>query len=134
MIHLTTVSAAQLGRSKIRVNAICPGLILTDIFTSGARAMGAPDAMLDMIRENMAKGAPDAQPIPKGGLPADIAKACLLFARLDDSRVRHRHASGGRWRHDDRSAPRLGPGRTGPPHGAGVMPPCRPPAQKLEPN
>jgi len=91
VIHLTTVSAAQLGRSKIRVNAICPGLILTDIFTSGARAMGAPDAMLDMIRENMTKGAPDAQPIPKGGLPADIAKACLYFASDDSEFVTGTH-------------------------------------------
>jgi NAD(P)-dependent dehydrogenase (short-subunit alcohol dehydrogenase family) len=91
VIHLTTVSAAQLGRSKIRVNAICPGLILTDIFTSGARAMGAPDTMLDMIRDNMTKSAPDAQPIPKGGLPADIAKACLYFASDDSEFVTGTH-------------------------------------------
>ena len=91
VIHLTTVSASQLGRSKIRVNAICPGLILTAIFTSGARALGAPDAMLDMIRENMAKGAPDAQPIPKGGLPQDIAKACLYFASDDSEFVTGTH-------------------------------------------
>ncbi len=91
VIHLTTVSAAQLGRAKIRVNAICPGLILTDIFTSGARAMGAPDAMLDMIKTSMTATAPDAQPIPKAGLPADIAKACLYFASDDSEFVTGTH-------------------------------------------
>ncbi len=85
VIHLSTVSAAQLGRARIRVNAICPGLILTDIFTTGARAMGAPDAMIDQIKSSMTQMAPDAQPIPKGGVPDDIAQACLFFAS-DESR------------------------------------------------
>jgi NAD(P)-dependent dehydrogenase (short-subunit alcohol dehydrogenase family) len=91
VLHLTTLSAAQLGRAKIRVNAICPGLILTDIFTAGARAMGAPDAMLDMIRTSMTATAPDAQPIPKGGVPADIARACLYFASDDSEFVTGTH-------------------------------------------
>jgi len=84
VIHLTTVSAAQLGRAKIRVNAICPGLILTDIFAAGARAMGTPEPMLDQLKAGMTEMAPNAQPIPKGGVPADIARACLYFAS-DDS-------------------------------------------------
>jgi NAD(P)-dependent dehydrogenase (short-subunit alcohol dehydrogenase family) len=91
VIHLTTVSAAQLGRARIRVNAICPGLILTDIFAAGARAMGAPDAMLDQIKAGMTAMAPDAQPIPKGGVPADIARACLYFASDDSEFVTGTH-------------------------------------------
>ena len=91
VIHLTTVSAAQLGRAKIRVNAICPGLILTEIFTSGARAMGAPDAMLEQIRSGMKANAPNAQPIPKSGLPADIARACLYLASDDSEFVTGTH-------------------------------------------
>ncbi|HXC55736.1 MAG TPA: SDR family oxidoreductase [Rhizomicrobium sp.] len=91
VIHLTTVSAAQLGRAKIRVNAICPGLILTDIFAAGARAMGAPDAMLEQIKSGMTQMAPDAQPIPKGGLPADIARACLYLASDDSEFVTGTH-------------------------------------------
>ncbi len=91
VIHLTTVSAAQLGRARIRVNAICPGLILTDIFAAGAKAMGAPDAMLEQIKAGMTQMAPDAQPIPKGGLPADIARACLYFASDDSEFVTGTH-------------------------------------------
>jgi len=91
VVHLTTVSAAQLGRSKIRVNAICPGLILTGIFAAGAKAMGAPDAMLDQINAGMKQMAPDAQPIPKGGVPADIARACLYFASDDSEFVTGTH-------------------------------------------
>ncbi len=85
VLHLTTVSAASLGRSKIRVNAICPGFIITDIFTTGARAMGAPEAMLDQIRASLEQNAPDSQPIPKAGRPDDIAQACLYLAS-DESR------------------------------------------------
>jgi NAD(P)-dependent dehydrogenase (short-subunit alcohol dehydrogenase family) len=84
VIHLSRVAAAQLGRSRIRVNAICPGLILTDIFSAGARAMGATEEMTKAIRAGMTEMAPDAQPIPKGGVPDDIAQACLFFAS-DDS-------------------------------------------------
>jgi NAD(P)-dependent dehydrogenase (short-subunit alcohol dehydrogenase family) len=91
VVHLTTVSAAQLGRSEIRVNAICPGLILTGIFAAGAKAMGAPDTMLDQINAGMKQMAPDAQPIPKGGVPADIAKACLYFASDDSEFVTGTH-------------------------------------------
>jgi len=84
VIHLSKVSAAQLGRSKIRVNAICPGFILTDIFGSGMRSMGMSAEMAQQVFEGMKQSAPDAQPIPKGGMPEDIAQACLFFAS-DDS-------------------------------------------------
>ena len=84
MIHLTQVAAAQLGRSKIRVNAICPGFIQTDIFASGMRAMGMNDQMVKAVTSGMFEQQSNAQPIPKAGLPADIAKACLYFAS-DDS-------------------------------------------------
>jgi len=91
VLHLTTVSAAQLGRSKIRVNAICPGLILTNIFTTGLKAMGAPETMLRQVNEGLAQTAPDAQPIPKAGLPEDIAKACLYLASDDSAFVTGTH-------------------------------------------
>jgi len=91
VIHLTTVSAAELGRARIRVNAICPGLIVTNIFSAGARAMGMPDASAQQLIDGIKLVAPDTQPIPKAGLPADIAKACLFFASDDSEFVTGTH-------------------------------------------
>ena len=77
VIHLTRVAAAEVARDGIRVNAICPGLILTNIFTPSETV---PAGLATMIKQNMAQTAPEAQPIAKPGLPADIANAALFFA------------------------------------------------------
>ena len=77
VIHLTRVAAAQVARDNIRINAICPGLILTNIFTA---APDMPEGMRTMIKQGMAQTAADAQPLPKPGLPGDIASVCLFFA------------------------------------------------------
>ena len=77
IVHMTKVAAAQLGPHNIRVNAICPGLIATAIFgTSLGLGRQAADTTVDAI----AKSAGSAQPIPRGGLPADIAEAALYLA------------------------------------------------------
>jgi NAD(P)-dependent dehydrogenase (short-subunit alcohol dehydrogenase family) len=91
VVHLTMVAGAQLGRSKIRVNAICPGFIQTDIFAAGMRSMGMNDAMVNVVTKGMFEGQANAQPIPKAGLPADIAKACLYFASDDSEFVTGTH-------------------------------------------
>ena len=77
VIQLTKVAAAELARYDIRVNAICPGLILTNIFTASDLI---PDAMKDNIRASMRSTAPAAQPVRKAGEGSDIAEACLFFA------------------------------------------------------
>jgi len=77
VIQLTKVAAAALARYDIRVNAICPGLILTNIFTASDLI---PDAMKDNIRASMRSTAPAAQPVRKAGEGSDIAEACLFFA------------------------------------------------------
>ncbi|MEW6018258.1 MAG: SDR family oxidoreductase, partial [Pseudomonadota bacterium] len=68
---------AQLSRQKIRVNAICPGLIATSIF--GA-SLGLPREVADQMAARVAEHAAGVQPVPKAGLPDDIAQAALYLA------------------------------------------------------
>ncbi|MET0334170.1 MAG: SDR family NAD(P)-dependent oxidoreductase [Rhizobacter sp.] len=89
VIHLTRIAGAELARSGIRVNAVCPGLILTNIFTANPDRV--PAAAVPMVKAAMAKGAPNAQPINKAGLPEDIAKAVLFFASDESAFVTGEH-------------------------------------------
>lgn len=77
VIHMSRVAAAQLSPQKIRVNAICPGLIATSIF--GA-SFGLPRDVADQMAARVAENAAQAQPVPKAGLPDDIAQAALYLA------------------------------------------------------
>ena len=77
VIHMSRVAAAQLSPQKIRVNAICPGLIATSIF--GA-SFGLPREVADQMAARVAENAAQAQPVPKAGLPDDIAQAALYLA------------------------------------------------------
>jgi NAD(P)-dependent dehydrogenase (short-subunit alcohol dehydrogenase family) len=77
VIHMTRVAAAQLSPQKIRVNAICPGLIATSIF--GA-SLGLPRQVADQMVARIVEHAPKVQPVPKAGLPEDIAQAALYLA------------------------------------------------------
>lgn len=88
VIHLTRCAAAELGRDGIRVNAICPGLILTEIFTPAERM---PEGLARMVKDSMRQNAPNAQPIAKPGLPEDVAKACLFFASSNSEFVTGTH-------------------------------------------
>ena len=81
VIHLSRTAAAELSPQKIRVNAICPGLIATSIF--GA-SVGLPRDVADQMAARVAEIGPKIQPIPKAGLPEDIAKA-VLFLASDES-------------------------------------------------
>lgn len=77
IIHMTKLAAAEIGPMNIRVNCICPGFIATPIF---ARAIGMATQVADQTVEGIAAVAKDAQPIPKAGLPEDIAEAALYLA------------------------------------------------------
>src|ERR1700677_5061266 len=82
VIHLTKCVALELGESGIRVNSISTGFIATGIF---GKALGlsveAAEKTPDMIRE-VAK---PPQPIPRAGLPDDIAHAAVFLASDESS-------------------------------------------------
>ncbi|MFT4098379.1 MAG: SDR family oxidoreductase [Rhodoblastus sp.] len=77
--HLTTCVGMELGESNVRVNSVSPGAIATGIL---AKALGMDAAKADQIAEGMKAGFAKAQPIPRAGLPEDIAQ-CVLFLASD---------------------------------------------------
>ena len=88
VIHMSRCAAAELSPLKVRVNAICPGLIATSIF--GA-SMGLPREVADQMAARVAEVGPKIQPIPKAGLPEDIARAALYLASDDSEFVTGTH-------------------------------------------
>lgn len=69
VIGLTKGWAKEFGPSGIRVNAVAPGFVETDMVA------GVPQRILDMMREKT--------PLKKLGKPADIAAAYLFLASDD---------------------------------------------------
>jgi NAD(P)-dependent dehydrogenase (short-subunit alcohol dehydrogenase family) len=88
IVHMTKLAAAQLGPMNIRVNCICPGLIATPIFAKG---IGLATQVADQTVAAVTEVGKTAQPIPKSGLPEDIAEAALYLAS-DGSRFVTGHA------------------------------------------
>lgn len=77
VLHLTKVAAADLAQFGIRVNAILPGFINTNIFTT---TLEVPDAVKDTAKAMIAQMSANAQPVKRGGQPRDIAEACAFLA------------------------------------------------------
>jgi NAD(P)-dependent dehydrogenase (short-subunit alcohol dehydrogenase family) len=69
--------AAELGESNIRVNSISPGAIVTGVFAKG---VGVDPNVADRHLETLTKRFAQAQPIPRAGMPEDIARAALYLA------------------------------------------------------
>jgi NAD(P)-dependent dehydrogenase (short-subunit alcohol dehydrogenase family) len=88
IVHMTKLAAAQLGPLNIRVNCICPGLIATPIFAKG---IGLATQVADQTVTAVMDVAKNAQPIPKAGMPEDIAEAALYLAS-DGARFVNGHA------------------------------------------
>lgn len=77
VIHLTKSVAKELGDSNIRVNCICPGFIATPIF---AKSHGLASQVADQTVEPVKEWLAQVQPIPRAGVPEDIAHAALWLA------------------------------------------------------
>lgn len=77
IVHMTKVASGQLAPFNIRINCICPGLIATPIFAKG---IGLATQVADQTVSAIATAAKNSQPIPKAGLPEDIAEAALYLA------------------------------------------------------
>lgn len=77
VIHLTKCVAMELGESGIRVNSISPGAIATGIF---AKALGLSVDAAENTPPVMRLAYRSAQPIPRAGLPEDIAQAAVFLA------------------------------------------------------
>jgi NAD(P)-dependent dehydrogenase (short-subunit alcohol dehydrogenase family) len=79
VIHMTRCVAMELGERSIRVNSISPGGIVTGIF---GKAFGMQDDVADRQTEAVASWAAALQlwPIPRVGVPDDVARAALYLA------------------------------------------------------
>lgn len=84
IIHMTRTVAMELGENNIRVNCICPGAILTEIFE---RALCVPPEKAESLIEILKVVFKEIQPISRVGMPEDIAKTALWLASDDSSFV-----------------------------------------------
>jgi len=80
LVNLTMAAAVEFGQHKIRVNAICPGGILTPLVQMG-------NADPEVVEKRMEQ----LQPLPFAGRPEHIAAAALFLAS-DDSLFVSGHA------------------------------------------
>ena len=80
VIHLTKTVALELAPHNVRVNAICPGAIVTPLVLGGIpNNTQAEDAVKGVFKQ--------FQPMPHTGMPEDIARAALWLASDDSSFV-----------------------------------------------
>jgi len=76
VLHLTKCAATDLAQFGIRVNAVQPGFINTNIFTA---SMEMPAEMVDTAKAMIAQMSSQAQPVARGGQPNDIANAVAFL-------------------------------------------------------
>ena len=80
VLHLTKCAATDLAKHGIRVNAIQPGFINTNIF---ATSLDCPPEKRDAANAIIAEFSKFAQPVARGGQPLDIARAVAFLASED---------------------------------------------------
>lgn len=80
VLHLTRLAAADLAQHDIRVNAVIPGFITTNIFT---RHLDVPEDKRAQANQAIANIAAHAQPVKRAGRPEDVAAAVAYLASDD---------------------------------------------------
>jgi 3-oxoacyl-[acyl-carrier protein] reductase len=73
VIGMTKVWARELGRYNVRVNAVAPGFIATEILSS------MPEKIIERMKERV--------PLGRMGQPRDIADAYLFLASDEASYI-----------------------------------------------
>jgi len=79
--HLSKCVAMELGAYNVRVNSVSPGAIATGILP---KALGVEVGKADQLAEEMKEVYAKVQPIPRAGVPDDIAQ-CVLWLASDRS-------------------------------------------------
>jgi NAD(P)-dependent dehydrogenase (short-subunit alcohol dehydrogenase family) len=77
VLHLTKCAATDLAQHGIRVNAVQPGFINTNIFTA---SLEIPEELKTQAKAMIAQMSSNAQPVARGGQPIDIAEAVAYLA------------------------------------------------------
>lgn len=77
VLHLTKCAATDLAKFGIRVNAVQPGFINTNIFAASLEVSGDDKATVNAMIAQMSS---HAQPVPRGGQPRDIAEAVAFLS------------------------------------------------------
>jgi NAD(P)-dependent dehydrogenase (short-subunit alcohol dehydrogenase family) len=79
--HLTRLVGMELGEHNVRVNSVSPGPIATGIL---AKALGMETAKAEQATAKIKEIYAKASPIPRAGIPDDIAQ-CVLWLASDRS-------------------------------------------------
>ena len=77
VLHLTKCAATDLAKHGIRVNAVQPGFINTNIFTA---TLEVPPELKDQANAFIKQMSSNAQPVARAGMPDDIANAVAFLA------------------------------------------------------
>jgi NAD(P)-dependent dehydrogenase (short-subunit alcohol dehydrogenase family) len=77
VLHLTKCAATDLAKHGIRVNAVQPGFINTNIFTA---SLEVPPELKEQANAFIKQMSSNAQPVARAGMPDDIANAVAFLA------------------------------------------------------
>ncbi len=77
VLHFTRLAAAELSAHRIRINALVPGFIATDIFGG---IFGLDQAGARQMAQQVAQRSGTTNPMGRSGQPRDIAEAALFLA------------------------------------------------------